>query len=90
MRALMKRYGTNDPHEATKRLFEDVAAATTRARQRIENNELPFIGWKACDEAFYFEGCRITDADAIHHWKRGTARFLPKAAERVKKLLENS
>jgi hypothetical protein len=53
----------------------------------MEPNELPFIGWHGCEEAFYLDGLQITDEVAIAYWQLGGARFLPKAAERVKDLI---
>jgi hypothetical protein len=52
------------------------------------NEKLPFIGWHGCEEAFYLDALQITEEVAIAHWVLGKARFLPKAAERVKELIE--
>lgn len=38
--ALMQRYGTNDPHEATKRAFIDLAEATRLAAERLDRKPL--------------------------------------------------
>jgi hypothetical protein len=45
------------------------------------------IGWKACEESFFLDALPITTAQAVEHYKQGTATFLPFAAKRVRTLL---
>ena len=46
-------------------------------------SDLPYIGWKACEQRFYLDALPISDAEALKHWKAGTARFGENAAKRL-------
>jgi hypothetical protein len=48
------------------------------------SKSLPFIGWKACDDSFYLDGCPITVDEAFEHWTNSTAIFLPHAARELR------
>jgi len=49
--------------------------------------KLPFIGWKGCEERFYLDALPITHAEAVKHWKLGTATFGENAHKRIRTLL---
>jgi hypothetical protein len=50
-------------------------------------DHLPFIGWKACEGSFYLDGLLISTDEAVTHWRRRTARFLPNAAKMVRAVI---
>jgi hypothetical protein len=52
--------------------------------------QLPYIGWKACEERFFLDALPITTQQAIEYYKQGTAMFGPHAAKRVRTLLLGS
>lgn len=53
---------------------------------------LPFIGWKACEDQFYMDGCRITPEHACWCWNNaaGGYVFLPGAAKRIRRMLHDA
>lgn len=50
----------------------------------------PIIGWVACEQRFYFDALPISDAEAVKHWREGTAKFLPNAEKRAHRLATHS
>jgi len=47
----------------------------------------PRIGWKACENQFFLDGCRILEQTALRYWREGGAIFMPFAVQRIKEIL---
>jgi len=52
-----------------------------------EQNKLPFIGWKACEERFYLDALPISESEVYQYLKEGTAIIMPNAKAKLDEMI---
>lgn len=67
----------------------EISILRSEERARAEARSLPYIGWKACEQAFYLDALPITPAEAVQHWQNGTARFGSNAQREIKQIIQD-